>query len=158
MKFGNRFERKRVLTPVDSSKNLVLTDFKRESDINHIVNQYVTTGTLPTIRGNAFKKRFPQFGDFTNCTDFQSIQFTLKESESAFMTLSSRIRERFNNDPAKLIEFLSDSKNREEAEELGLIEKMKPILVDLAVKPTEPTSPVKGAEGEAGTAQNEPKN
>lgn len=151
MNFGKHYERKRVQTVVDPSKNLTMDDFKRETDINHIVDQYMNTGTLPTIRGKAFKQRFPQFGDFTNCIDFQSIQFTLKASEEAFASLSSRIRERFDNDPAKLIAFLSDDNNREEAEELGLVEKLKPILVDFAVKPQEPASSLKSVADDGGT-------
>lgn len=151
MNFGKHYERKRVQTVVDPSKNMTMDDFKRETDINHIVNQYMETGTLPTIRGKAFKARFPQFGDFTNCSDFQSIQFTLKASEEAFASLSSRIRERFDNDPAKLIAFLSDENNRAEAEELGLIEKMKPILVDFAGKPRETASSEESAADDGGT-------
>ena len=38
-------------------------------------------------------------------------------------SLLSRVRKRYNNDPAELLEFVMDEKNREEAVFLGLIEK-----------------------------------
>ena len=43
------------------------------------------------------------------------------------MALPSRVRRRFDNDPAELMEFLADEANREEAVMLGLIEKEEPV-------------------------------
>ena len=37
------------------------------------------------------------------------------------MSLDSRVRKRFNNDPSELLAFLSDDRNRSEAEKLNLL-------------------------------------
>lgn len=149
MKFANRYTRKKVGMTFDPNSSLTLTDFKKQCDINNIVEQYVMTGTLPSVRGAAFTKRYPMFGDFTVGNDYQTIQNTLKASEMAFMDLPSRVRERFNNNPSELVKFLQDEKNRPEAEELGLIEKVKHIAP--AVKPDETVSSEQNVTGKSGT-------
>ena len=47
------------------------------------------------------------------------------DAQNAFDQLPSEVRNKFHNDPAKLIGFLKDEKNNEEAYALGL--KNKPI-------------------------------
>ena len=42
-------------------------------------------------------------------------------ADDAFMALPAAVRERFNNDPAELVDFVSDVNNRSEAIDLGLI-------------------------------------
>ena len=42
-------------------------------------------------------------------------------ADDAFMALPANIRERFNNDPAELVDFVSDDRNRSEAIDLGLV-------------------------------------
>ena len=42
-------------------------------------------------------------------------------ADDAFMALPANVRERFNNDPAELVDFISDVANRSEAIDLGLI-------------------------------------
>ena len=57
---------------------------------------------------------------------FRQAQETVIAAAEAFAALPSRVRQRFNNDPAELLEFLADESNREEAVFLGLIEKPEP--------------------------------
>ena len=80
----------------------------------------------------------PQFGDFSNEFDFRQAQETVIRAAEAFASLPSRVRKRFNNDPAELLEFLADEKNREEAVYLGLIEKPEPQ--ETALEKGEPAS------------------
>jgi hypothetical protein len=47
------------------------------------------------------------------------------------MALPANIRSRFDNDPAKLIDFMENPANREEAESLGLVNKSEPVPVAL---------------------------
>ena len=51
-------------------------------------------------------------------------------AQDEFEALPAQIRARFDNDPAKLIEFLENSENRPEAEELGLVEKVAAEVVE----------------------------
>lgn len=152
MKFSTHYERKIVGMKFDPETSLTHTDMKKQCDINNIVEQYVMTGTLPSVRGASFVKRFPMFGDFTVGNDFQTIQNTLKASEMAFLELPSRVRERFHNNPAELVSFLQDEGNRKEAEDLGLIDKVKVSQqIDTAVKPDETAKTEQSVAGKSGT-------
>lgn len=62
------------------------------------------------------------FADLTNAPQSLREAFEAVEVASAsFMDLDARLRERFNNDPLMLADFLADADNRDEAVELGLI-------------------------------------
>ena len=85
------------------------------------------------------------FGDFTHFKDFFACQNAIVEAHNAFDALPVEIRERFNYDPGKLIEWLADDKNREEAIKLGLIEKAAEAATPVPAKDapaaaTEPAS------------------
>ena len=92
--------------------------FKDECDINNIVSTYQATGVLP--QGN----REPLFGDFADFpSDLMSAQHYFDEAQARFMQLDAQLRKEFDNNPAKLLAFLQDEKNRDKAVELGLIER-----------------------------------
>lgn len=97
-------------------------NFKDECDINRILDRWTRTGSL----GNENVKQ-PQYGDFTGVGDYHSICNNGIFARDSFSSLPDNIRKRFGNDPAELLSFLDDPKNRDEAEKLGLI---KPVLVD----------------------------
>lgn len=82
------------------------------------MKRYEETGN----RGEQTNVR-PKFGDFSEEFDFRKAQETVIAAAEAFAASPSRVRKRFNNDPAELLEFVMDEKNREEAIFLGLIEK-----------------------------------
>ena len=63
----------------------------------------------------------PQYGDFTTVADFHAAQNIIAEATQSFDLLPAALRKRFDNDPAKLLEFLEDDSNREEAIKLGLV-------------------------------------
>jgi phage internal scaffolding protein len=83
----------------------------------------------------------PRYGDFTGISDYHTALNRVFAAQDEFEALPAQIRARFNNDPAQLIEFLENSDNRPEAEELGLVEKAAAEVVE-AAKPT----PEKAAE------------
>lgn len=89
--------------------------FKDEADINTIVKRFGLTGELPE------NVRLPVSGDFTGIGDFQSAMNAVRAAEESFMQVPAHIRARFGNDPAALIDFLGDDKNRDEALKLGLL-------------------------------------
>jgi len=121
---------------VCSDPSLAQQNFKDESDINYIVRQFGLTGELP---GQAIS---PQYGDFTGVLDYHSAVNAVLAAQDEFMDLPAQMRARFDNDPAKLIDFLGNQENRDEAIKLGLI--AKPISV-----PTEtPVGEVKPAEAQ----------
>lgn len=92
--------------------------YKDQCDLHKIVERARRTGELPRQRAAR--------GYYMDCTvlptDYQKALDLVIEGNNAFNNLSSDVRKRFENDPKKLLEFLSDSKNKEEAIKLGLIE------------------------------------
>lgn len=92
--------------------------FKDECDINVLMRRYMSTGVLPD-NINQQEARFLECSE----TDFQSAMQLVAGASSLFNQLPSTIRNRFDNEPALLLSFLSDEVNRSEAEELGLIPK-----------------------------------
>jgi len=103
--------------------------FKEECDVNNILKKYRATGLLTHIRATK-----PQYGDFTQVTDFQSAMDQVQRAQDAFLKLPAKVRSRFRNDPSELVEFLSNPANTEEAIQLGLAERKatggttKPLL------------------------------
>jgi phage internal scaffolding protein len=89
--------------------------FKDECDINNILRQFNVTGLLPEAPLS------PRYGDFTGISDYHSALNQVIAAEDEFMALPAQIRSRFDNDPAKLIDFLEKSENLDEAIKLGLV-------------------------------------
>ena len=52
---------------------------------------------------------------------------SVQDAESAFAALSSKIRNRFDNDAALLLAFMQDPANEKEAQELGLAPQANPV-------------------------------
>nr|QJB18757.1 MAG: internal scaffolding protein [Microvirus sp.] len=100
--------------------------FRDECDINTIMKRYESTGTIDHIN-----RRQPSYGDFTDVPSFHEALETVREAEALFAGLPASVRDRFGNDPGKLMEFLADPANKDEAIELGLIDRPAP--------PAEPT-------------------
>lgn len=109
-------------------------EFKDEADINNILSRYERDGIIPETRDGA-----PQFADLTDpiFTDFQRAQNIVIDAQEAFEALPARVRERFNNDPASLIQFIQEPNNRAEAIELGLIN--RPMETPAAEPPAQVT-------------------
>lgn len=95
---------------------LAQQQFKDESDINNILRQFNITGQLPTGPVS------PKYGDFTGISDYKTAMDRIIATEEEFLSLPAELRARFNNEPAELIEFLNNETNRQEAEQLGLVE------------------------------------
>ena len=97
-----------------------------EADINTIVKRFGLTGKLPDVLN------LPQYGDFTGVTDYQSALNLVMAADSAFMKLPADLRSRFHNNPAAMLDFVSNEANREEAQKLGLL---KPVEASEAIVP-----------------------
>lgn len=101
----------------DSVPSKTQQSFREEVDINTIVRRFRLTGSMPPARS------VPQYGDFSQVTDFQTALNELRRSQEVFMSLPARIRERFANDPGRLLDFVGDPESLEEARKLGLVPK-----------------------------------
>lgn len=66
----------------------------------------------------------PVYGDMTDQPEtLMEYHKRLKILKENFEQLPAETRERFRNEPLEMFDFLSDEKNREEAEKIGLIQK-----------------------------------
>lgn len=111
-----------ALAVVDCSGDKVLTkqSFARETDINEIMKKYTKTGLLDPSQ---LATRQAQFADVSEIGDFQQCQEIVQNAQKAFMTLPAELRSRFDNEPAKLLDFCANDENKEEAIKLGIISK-----------------------------------
>lgn len=89
--------------------------FKDECDINTIIKRFLKTGVLDFQAKNE-----PRYGDCSGI-EYQAAQNTVAAAKSLFNELPAALRARFENEPAKFLDFVNDDRNREEATKLGLL-------------------------------------
>lgn len=117
---------------VTTEPSMTQQQHKDEVDINTIARNFGLTGQLPR------PVYLPTFADFSEVEDFQSALHTIQRAENSFYAMPSRVRERFQNDPQKFLEFTSDSRNADEIRALGLF-KDAPVVVPPAPAVPTPT-------------------
>ncbi len=107
--------------------------FRDETDINKIVARFNKTGLVEHVNKNP-----AQYADVSELRDYPSALRLINRGKSMFEALPAEMRERFGNDPGRLISFLDDPKNKNEAIKMGLIP--KPKKEETPVIPTPPAS------------------
>lgn len=119
--------RKRVqfdCTESETNQSMTKQSFLEESDVNNIVKKYASNPDqlyLDQLRAEGL------YGDFSSAPSYQDALNLVIKAEEQFSALPASIRDRFKNDPTKLLEFVSDEKNYDEAQKLGLLkEKVAP--------------------------------
>ena len=112
-------------------ETLTKQEFKEECDANEILRRAANGQDLSAV----LNSRVAQYGDFTNVPDFREAMDMITRANAMFMQLDWKMRERFNNDPAVMLDFLNDVNNREEAIKLGL------VSPKAEAKPAEPAAP-----------------
>lgn len=103
---------------VDSSNDEPLTQqsAKDETDINVIVARALRGAVIEP------RKEVPRYGDFTEIpTDLRDCLNAVRRADELFMAMDAGVRRRFDNDAMKMLDFLNDPRNREEAVKLGLV-------------------------------------
>jgi len=95
----------------------------KQLDINKMVQKIRNGQAVPVYNGQPFYGDVSQFKGLAE--SFEQIQ----NAEELFMQFDASIREKFDNDMVKFVEFLDNPANSKEAESLGLVSK-KPEQVD----------------------------
>lgn len=85
-------------------------------DINFILARYARSGEPPVF---IYGKEGAS-GDFSDIATFEQTQDLIAAASAYFDQLPAKTKERFNQNPAKLLDFLADEENNEEAIRLGL--------------------------------------
>lgn len=93
--------------------------FREECDINTIMRRYQSTGVIDP--------RMFREGVFADATgqDYQEAMLFIADAKAQFLDLPAEIRSRFENNPSKLLDFVHDPKNRDEAVQLGFLDASK---------------------------------
>lgn len=102
---------------VTKPPSMTKQSFAAECDINNIIKQYKVTGMISHISARAAQGSYL---DLPDPLDFQESLNVVAEAQRAFDTLPSKVRDRFDNNPTKFLEFMADPANGEELVKLGL--------------------------------------
>jgi len=119
--YDENYQPEVFFTDVGQDENLVQQHMRDECDVNVIMRRYERTGELSHLGGLA-----ASYGDFSDVTDYKTGIERIMAADAIFMELPASIRDRFNNDPAKFVEFTTDEKNIEELRKMGLAPQLPP--------------------------------
>lgn len=97
-----------------------------ETDINLIVKKFGVTGQVNGVLQPAL------YGDFTSVGNYRDALDMVRAADEAFLELPAKVREDFDNDPAKFMDFAQDEKNFDKLREYGLA---KPKEIEEPPKP-----------------------
>ena len=95
-------------------KTLTQQHLTKECDVNQIINKYDKKGVLRHIN-----KAATRYMDVTS-SDFQEAAMMVTNAMNMFAELPSELRNRFDNDPARLLDFVHDPDNADELAVMGL--------------------------------------
>ncbi len=122
-------------------ESLTQQHFKEECDVINIIKKHDRNGIIEHVqRGQA------RYGDFSAVTDYREALDLVRDARDEFMTIPSDIRKKFDNDPGKFYEFVSNPDNKEELKTMGF------ITPDVAEPSSDATKALSEA-GEPSTAQ-----
>ena len=130
-KFNTRYSYKKVqgllFDPENNEKDVSLTEqqFAYECDINNIVKMQIPARV---------NQNTPLFDSVFSSDIYENALNVIAEANSKFEELPSDLRNKFDNDPKKLFDFVSDDKNYDKAVEYGLI-KRKPSDIETPTQP-----------------------
>lgn len=111
---------KQVVT-INNEPSMTDSQWAPQTDVNQIMARYKKTGQvthLAKIQGS--------YADVSSIPDLATALNQVTKAQQTFDLLPAELRSRFGNSPVNMVEFLKDSKNRDEAIKLGLIPKPAP--------------------------------
>lgn len=120
---------KRKVITVNNKPSMTDQSFKKDCDVNLILAKYRKTSAITHLA-----KVQGQFADVSDLPTMLESHERLQTAQDSFMDLPAYIRDKFDNDLMKMVDFLNDPKNAEEAIELGL--RSRPISTDISQKVT----------------------
>lgn len=96
-------------------KSRTKKEFADECNVNNIVAKYQRTGAI-----EHFSRHAPRYDNVAGATFHQAMNI-VTEASSMFEELPANLRQKFENDPAKFLDFVQDPENKAEMAELGLL-------------------------------------
>lgn len=123
-------------TDFSNDKIMTVQASKDEVDINKIVARVNKGLAVPVMNGEPF------YGDVSEFGGLQDAIIKTQEADELFMQFPADVREHFENDPVKFVEFFADPANLDEARSLGLV--VKPPEGKVSPPVTTPPVPEQG--------------
>ena len=105
---------KRVSISYLEAETKTKQSFRDECDINSIMARHQRTGAITHLQNHQ-----GQYG-FASGIDFHESMNIVTKAQSMFNELPSSIRTKFENSPAKFLDFVQEPKNADELVSLGL--------------------------------------
>lgn len=127
----------------DLGPSLTQQHFTQDADINEIVHRFgIGDGSIPPAPNDP---RF--YADYTDVVDLRTALDRTIQAVTAFGLLPARLRNRFNNQPGALYDFVLDPANEAEAIALGLIKRQATAPAGSPAREPEslPADPLQGA-------------
>ncbi|WNK13391.1 MAG: internal scaffolding protein [Microvirus sp.] len=100
-----------VYTPPSRTKQ----EHVAECDINNIIRDFKVSGQIAHMQA-----RQGLYVDLPDPTEFQDSLHLVAQAAAAFAALPSAVRNRFENDAARFLDFMSDPANKVEIQKMGL--------------------------------------
>lgn len=119
-------------------------EFQFECDINNVIKQFKPHQMVEMLRANLASG---MYSDLPDSYDYQEALHLVKDADKMFLTVPSKVRERFGHDPAAFLAFTQNSANLSELRQLGLAqpEAAPPAPVEVKIiNPPKTTEPPKG--------------
>lgn len=114
--FRNAYERSSKPGITFEKPSLTQQHFKDECDINLIIKRF----TRDEIALMAAMSNM-QYGDYSTSFDYHEAMTLVVQAQQQFEALPSSVRDKFDNDPVKMLDFVSKKENIEESVKLGLL-------------------------------------
>lgn len=120
-----KWDGKRPVVDCSKDKGFTVQADRDDADINKIISRFEKTGTV--MRMN---RREPFYGDVSEFGGLAEAIMMVNEADELFMQMDANVRERFDNDPVRFVEFLADEKNYDEALKLGIVQKRPDVSAE----------------------------
>lgn len=102
-----------------------------ELDVNKIIRRAQQTGILPGVNVERV------YADVSDAKSYHDALNLILAADEQFMSLDAQLRAKFDNDPAKFMDFVHDPKNEAELVKMGLAHERAPTP-----QPAAPEAPI----------------
>lgn len=133
-----KVKRKRLAVSFKEVQSRTKQMFRDGTRIDNVLKKYATAGVDSAMAPWLFAQGMATapFG-VDQGKDYHAQLSAVTAVRQYFESLPSRLRLRFGNDPGQFVAFVSDSRNREEAEKLGLVKAPEKAPISPPAKPAE---------------------
>lgn len=117
----NRFSPRLAVTLECEEVGRTMKEYQKSCDIKYIIERYLKTGNKTILHQN------PIYDDFSNVVDYQEALNIAIRAKEQFSQLPSKLRNQFENDPAKFLEFVETASD-DDLRAVSLIPPLSPVV------------------------------